>query len=167
MSRTPSNTHLRRGARLRLDCYGQGPDVCSLVHRHLVHLRRVRALQHQGLAWAHQQRWQRILLLISQYCFIGTFNKEKAQVRALSKYCQIITKTRYQLELYSMAAVGHHVPPGLTCTTLHMYWSTSSPSSRADLLQGGVTLDTSQYNTQWSYLHTGHFHTPFSQLSLR
>ena len=46
-----------------------------------------------------------------------------------------------------MAEVGHHVPPRLTCTTLHMYWSTSSPSSRADLLQGGITLDTSQYNT--------------------
>ena len=48
-----------------------------------------------------------------------------------------------------MAAVGHHVPPGLTCTTLHMYWSTSSPSSRADLLQGGVTLDTGH-----QYLHS-------------
>ena len=35
--------------------------------------------------------------------------------------------------------------PLLTCTTLHMYWSTSSPSSRADLLQGGVMLDAGHY----------------------
>ena len=63
VSRTPANTHLRRGAGLRLDCYWQGPDVGSLVHRHLVHLRRVRALQQLGLAWAHQQQVATIFFL--------------------------------------------------------------------------------------------------------